>query len=90
MTRIRQPEALALVREHFRPLAFTAAMDSPQTIHAMLLDEHTGESLVLTGLPCGTSVTRDQLAALINVIELDIAALRPVLLARLRRDKTAV
>ncbi|MAL37580.1 MAG: hypothetical protein CMK95_16405, partial [Pseudomonas sp.] len=43
MIRIRLPEALALVQEHFRPLLFTASMDSPQTIQAMLLDELTGE-----------------------------------------------
>lgn len=82
MMRIRQPEAFALVQEYFRPLQFTAAMDSPQTIHCMVMDERTGESLVLTGLPCGISVTKSQLAALINVIELDIAALRPALLER--------
>ncbi|PNG15101.1 hypothetical protein CXK97_02615 [Stutzerimonas stutzeri] len=58
MTRIRLPEALALVQEHFKPLRFCATMDSPQTIQAMLLDELTGESLVLPGLPCGVSVTR--------------------------------
>ncbi len=89
MMRIRQPEALALVQEHFRPLLFTAAMDSPQTIQAMLLDEITGESLVLTGLPCGVSVTRGELAGLISVIELDIATLRPALLDRLRQRETA-
>ncbi len=86
MRRIRQPEAFALVQEHFRPLLFSAAMDTPQTIQCMLLDEQTGESLVLTGLRCGISLTKSQLAALINVIELDIAALRPSLLERrLRR-----
>ncbi len=82
MMRIRQPEAFALAQEHFRPLLFTAAMDSPQTIHCMLMDEQTGESLVLTGLPCGISVTKSQLAGLINLIELDIAALRPSLQMR--------
>ena len=90
MIRIRLPEALALVREHFRPLLFTASMDSPQTIQAMLLDELTGESLVLTGLPCGVSVTRAQLAGLISVIELDVTALRPALLEGLRERQIAV
>ncbi|MGE6660967.1 DUF1652 domain-containing protein [Pseudomonas sp. NPDC077408] len=90
MIRIRLPEALALVREHFRPLLFTATMDSPQTIQAMLLDEVTGESLVLTGLPCGVSVTRAQLAGLISVIELDVSALRPALLERLRERQIAI
>ena len=90
MIRIRLPEALALVREHFRPLLFTATMDSPQTIQAMLLDEVTGESLVLTGLPCGVSVTRAQLAGLISVIELDVSALRPDLLERLGERKIAI
>ncbi|KJH82871.1 DUF1652 domain-containing protein [Pseudomonas sp. KSR10] len=90
MIRIRQPEALALVREHFRPLLFTATMDSPQTIQAMLLDELTGESLVLTGLPCGVSVTRAQLAGLISLIELDVAALSPALLKRSRERQIAI
>lgn len=88
MKRIRQPEAFALVQEHFRPLLFTAALDSPQTIHCMVMNERTGESLVLTGLPCGISLTKSQLAALINVIELDIAALRPALLEQ-RFDRCA-
>jgi len=74
--RIRQPEAFALVQEHFRPLLFRASMDSPRTIQCMLVNEQTGESLVLSGLPCGISLTRPQLAELINVIELDIAAIR--------------
>lgn len=86
MMRIRQPEAFALVQEHFKPLLFRAAMDSPQTIQCMLVDEQTGESLVLTGLQCGISLTKAQLAALINVIELDIAALRPSLLDRRLRS----
>ena len=90
MIRIRLREALALVQEHFRPLLFTASMDSPQTIQAMLLDELTGESLVLTGLPCGVSVTRAQLAGLISVIELDVIALRPALLERLRERQIAI
>lgn len=90
MIRIRQPEALALVREHFRPLLFTATMDSPQTIQATLLDELTGESLVLTGLPCGVSVTRAQLAGLISLIELDVAALSPALLKRSRERQIAI
>ncbi|WP_374365948.1 DUF1652 domain-containing protein [Stutzerimonas sp.] len=90
MMRIRQPEAFALVQEHFRPLLFTAALDSPQTIQAMLLDELTGESLVLAGLPCRVSVTRAELAGLISVIELDIVTLRPTLLNRLRQKQTAV
>ena len=90
MIRIRLPEALALVWEHFRPLLFTATMDSPQTIQAMLLDEVTGESLVLTGLPCGVSVTRAQLVGLIGVIELDVIALRPALLERLRERRVAI
>jgi len=82
MMQIRQPEAFALVQEHFRPLLFRAAMDSPRTVQCMLVDEQTGESLVLTGLPCGISLTKSQLAELINVIELDIAALRPALQVR--------
>jgi hypothetical protein len=90
MIRIRLPEALALVREHFKPLLFTATLDSPQTIQAMLLDEVTGESLVLTGLPCGVSVTRAQLARLITVIELDVTALRPALLERLSERLIAI
>ena len=90
MIRIRLPEALALVREHFGPLMFTATMDSPQTIQAMLLDEETGESLVLTGLPCSVSVTRAQLAGLISAIELDVSALRPALLERLKERKIAI
>jgi len=55
-------------------------MDSPRTIQCMLVNEQTGESLVLSGLPCGISLTRPQLAELINVIELDIAAIRPAVL----------
>ncbi|WP_019339511.1 DUF1652 domain-containing protein [Stutzerimonas stutzeri] len=90
MIRIRLPEALVLVREHFKPLLFTATMDSPQTIQAMLLDELTGESLVLTGLPCGVSVSRAQLSGLINVIELDVIALRPALLERLDERQMAI
>lgn len=85
MKLIRQPEALALVQEHFRPLLFVARMDSPRTIHAMLMDESTGESLVLTGIPCGLSLSRVQVAGLISAIELDIAALRPGLLQGLKR-----
>lgn len=85
MKRIRQPEALAVVQEYFRPLLFMAEMDSPQTIHAMFLDERSGESLVLTGIPCGVSLSRAELERLINAIELDIAALRPVLLEGLSR-----
>jgi len=54
----------------------------------MLLNEQTGESLVLPGLPCGISLTRSQLAELINVIELDVAALRPAILDR-QLDKCA-
>jgi len=46
----------------------------------MLVNEQSGESLVLSGLPCGISLTRSQLAELINVIELDVAALRPAVL----------
>ncbi len=88
MMRIRQPEAFALVQEHFRPLLFRASMDSPRTIQCMLLNEQTGESLVLSGLPCGISLTRWQLAELINVIELDVAALRPAILDR-QLDKCA-
>ena len=83
MKLIRQPEALAIVQEYFRPLLFMAEMDSPQTIHAMLLDERSGESLVLTGIPCGVSLSKEELEGLINAIELDIAALRPVLLESL-------
>lgn len=89
MTQIRLPEALALVQEHFKPLRFCATMDSPQTIQAMLLDELTGESLVLPGLPCGVSVTRAQLATLISVIELDVAAVKSVLLERMSRQQLA-
>ena len=89
MTRIRLPEALALVQEHFKPLRFCATMDSPQTIQAMLLDELTGESLVLPGLPCGVSVTRSQLATLVSMIELDVAAVRPALLERTSRQQLA-
>ncbi|WP_312125778.1 DUF1652 domain-containing protein [Pseudomonas sp.] len=88
MMRIRQPEAFALVQEHFRPLLFRASMDSPQTIQCMLVNEQTGESLVLSGLPCGISLTSSQLAKLISVIELDIAALRPAVL-KLQFDKYA-
>ena len=83
MKPIRQPEALAIVQEYFRPLLFMAEMDSPQSIHAMLLDERSGESLVLTGIPCGVSLNRVELEGLISAIELDIAALRPVLLEAL-------
>jgi hypothetical protein len=54
----------------------------------MLLNEQTGESLVLSGLPCGISLTWSQLAELIDVIELDIAALRPAVLDR-KLDKCA-
>lgn len=87
--RIRQPEALALVQEYFRPLRFTAAMDSPGSIQAMLLNEQSGESLVLTGIPCGISLTREQLAGLISAIELDIAALRPEIISSWRAARTA-
>ncbi|WP_313085006.1 DUF1652 domain-containing protein [Pseudomonas sp.] len=89
MTRIRLPEALALVQEHFKPLRFCATMDSPRTIQAMLLDELSGESLVLPGLPCGVSVTRAQLVTLVSVIELDVAAVRPALLERMSRQQLA-
>jgi len=88
MKLIRQPEALALVQEHFRPLLFVARMDSPWTIHAMLMDEFTGESLVLTGLPCGISLSKAEVTGLISAIELDIAALRPGLLDGLKRKQT--
>ncbi len=80
MMRIRQPEAFALMQDHFRPLLIRASMDSPRTIQCMLVNEQSGESLVLSGLPCGISLTRSQLAELINVIELDVAALRPAVL----------
>lgn len=85
MKLIRQPEVLALVGDHFRPLLFVAKMDSLRTINAMLMDETTGESLVLTGIPCGISLTTTQVAGLINSIELDIAALRPGLLHGMKR-----
>ena len=88
MERIRQPEAFALVQEHFWPLRFWAEMDSPGSIQAMLLNEQTGDSLVLTGLPCGISLTREQLAGLISAIELDIAALRPELVSSSREART--
>ncbi|WP_376785226.1 DUF1652 domain-containing protein [Stutzerimonas nitrititolerans] len=89
MKRIRQPEAMALVQEHFRPLRFIAEMDSPGTIHAMLLNRQTGDSLVLTGIPCGITLSREELAVLITTIELDIAALRPNLVNSWRATRMA-
>lgn len=80
MKRLRLPDALAMIRRHFAPLRFFAQLDSPASIQVMLLDEHSGESLVLTGVPCALSLTEVQLAALIEAIELDVAALRPNLI----------
>ncbi len=43
MKRFRQPEAFALVQQHYEPLVFNARMDSPTTVRVMLLDEATGD-----------------------------------------------
>lgn len=80
MKRIRQPEALAMVQKHFHPLSFRAEMDSPCTIKAVIHNDQTGELFVVTGIPCGLSLSLSQVAGLISVIELDIAAMRPSLL----------
>lgn len=84
MKRLRLPDALAMIRRHFAPLRFFAQLDSLASIQVMLLDEHSGESLVLTGVPCSLSLTERQLAALISAIELDVMALRPSMLNRHR------
>jgi len=53
----------------------------------MLLDEATGESLLLTGLPCRISLSRAEIAGLIAAIDADAAALRPGLLNKLKRSQ---
>ncbi|MCQ4261392.1 hypothetical protein CXK91_01660 [Stutzerimonas stutzeri] len=87
MKRFRQPEAFALIQQHFEPLVFSARMDSPSTVRIMLIDEATGESLLLTGLPCRISLSRAEIAGLISAIDLDAAALRPALLSNLKRPR---
>lgn len=87
MKRFRQPEAFALVQQHYEPLVFNARMDSPTTVRVMLLDEATGESLLLTGLPCRISPSRAEIAGLIASIDADAAALRPALLNKLKRPR---
>lgn len=87
MKRFRQPEAFALVQQHYEPLVFNARMDSPTTVRVMLLDEATGESLLLTGLPCRISLSRAEIAGLIAAIDADAAALRPGLLNKLKRSQ---
>ena len=62
-------------------------MDSPTTVRVMLLDEATGESLLLTGLPCRISLSRAEIAGLIAAIDADAAALRPGLLNKLKRSQ---
>ncbi|AJD59703.1 hypothetical protein CRPA15_10320 [Pseudomonas aeruginosa] len=62
-------------------------MDSPTTVRVMLLDEATGESLLLTGLPCRISLSRAEIAGLIASIDADAAALRPALLNKLKRPR---
>jgi len=87
MKRFRQPEAFALIQQHFEPLVFSARMDSPSTVRVMLIDEATGESLLLTGLPCRVSLSRAEIAGLISTIDLDAAALRSSLLSNLKRPR---
>ncbi|KSG52862.1 DUF1652 domain-containing protein [Pseudomonas aeruginosa] len=62
-------------------------VDSPTTVRVMLLDEATGESLLLTGLPCRISLSRAEIAGLIASIDADAAALRPALLNKLKRPR---
>ncbi|NIU61634.1 MAG: DUF1652 domain-containing protein, partial [Pseudomonas stutzeri] len=76
-----------LVQQHYEPLVFNARMDSPTTVRVMLLDEATGESLLLTGLPCRISLSRAEIAGLIASIDADAAALRPALLNKLKRPR---
>ncbi|MDH2245711.1 DUF1652 domain-containing protein [Pseudomonas sp. GD03855] len=87
MKRFRQPEAFALIQQHFEPLVFSARMDSPSTVRVMLIDEATGESLLLTGLPCRLPLSRADIAGLISTIDLDAAALRSSLLSNLKRPR---
>ncbi|AKN27323.1 hypothetical protein AB691_2434 [Stutzerimonas stutzeri] len=76
-----------MVQQHYEPLVFNARMDSPTTVRVMLLDEATGESLLLTGLPCRISLSRAEIAGLIASIDADAAALRPALLNKLKRPR---
>lgn len=84
MKRYRQPDAFELIQRHFAPLLFQARMDSPATIQIQILDERSGESLMLAGIPCGIALTEAQIAALIALVEMDIAALCPTLLCSRR------
>ena len=83
MKAMSQPAAFQFIQDYFSPLTFDAAMDSPSSVEVTLSYPLTGESVVMTGIPCTITLTWNETFALIKNIESRLLELKPSLLAKL-------
>lgn len=78
-SRIRLPEALAELRQYFLPLRLEAIMTSPSTVCLTLIDPRA-ERATIDDIPCGPTLDRSELFALIGQIEARLRLTKPDML----------
>lgn len=72
------PRACELINIYFQPLAFEAALDAPQSLHACVFDPLSGERLLtVLGIHCNASPTLRDVKRIIRTIESDLQIVMP-------------
>jgi len=78
LNRLTLPQALELMRRHFRPLGLEVSFETPDGLLVRVLDPLTAEPLLtVTGIRCNSRLTRKEVELLIRALETDLAVIHP-------------
>ncbi|WP_263145679.1 DUF1652 domain-containing protein [Pseudomonas sp. RIT-PI-AD] len=76
MTHFSFPRACELMRSYFKPLDFTATLDSPRSLRAQVMDPASGDVLLtVTGIACSTQLSLGDIERIVSTVRSDLQAL---------------